>query len=38
MTTLAWKINRIKLMGVPEILWRVRQLGQAARHLLRNSD
>lgn len=28
MTTLAWKINRIKLMGVPEILWRARQLLQ----------
>ncbi|SFL84418.1 heparinase II/III family protein [Rugamonas rubra] len=28
MTTLAWKINRLKLMGLPEILWRVRQLAQ----------
>jgi hypothetical protein len=28
MTTLAWKLNRIKLMGVPEMLWRARQLVQ----------
>lgn len=28
MSTLAWKINRLKLMGVPEILWRVSQLVQ----------
>lgn len=28
MTSLAWKVNRLKLMGVPEIAWRVRQLLQ----------
>ncbi len=28
MSTLAWKVNRLKLMGVPEILWRVQQLAQ----------
>ncbi|HZX25509.1 MAG TPA: hypothetical protein VFF16_00455, partial [Telluria sp.] len=28
MTSLAWKINRIKLMGVPELLWRVQQTVQ----------
>lgn len=28
MSTLAWKLNRLKLMGAPEILWRVRQLAQ----------
>ena len=28
MSTLAWKINRMKLMGAPEILWRVSQLAQ----------
>ncbi|MGK5079754.1 alginate lyase family protein [Janthinobacterium sp. HLX7-2] len=28
MTTLAWKINRLKLMGAPEIAWRVQQLLQ----------
>lgn len=28
MTSLAWKINRIKLMGAPEILWRVQQIAQ----------
>ena len=28
MTSLAWKINRLKLMGAPEIAWRVRQLVQ----------
>lgn len=28
MTSLAWKINRIKLMGVPEVLWRVQQVAQ----------
>lgn len=28
MTTLAWKFNRLKLMGVPEIAWRVQQLVQ----------
>jgi len=28
MSTLAWKIRRLKLMGAPEILWRVRQLAQ----------
>ena len=26
MTTLAWKINRLKLMGIPELAWRMRQL------------
>lgn len=28
MSTLAWKLNRLKLMGAPEIVWRVRQLAQ----------
>ncbi len=28
MTSLAWKVNRLKLMGLPEIAWRVRQLLQ----------
>lgn len=28
MTTLGWKINRLKLMGAPEISWRVQQLLQ----------
>ncbi|AXA91839.1 alginate lyase family protein [Massilia sp. YMA4] len=28
MSSLAWKVNRLRLMGVPEILWRVRQLAQ----------
>jgi hypothetical protein len=28
MTTLAWKLNRIRLMGMPEVLWRTRQLLQ----------
>jgi hypothetical protein len=28
MTSLAWKWNRLKLMGVPEIAWRLRQLAQ----------
>ncbi|SFX68988.1 Heparinase II/III N-terminus [Janthinobacterium lividum] len=28
MTSLAWKINRLKLMGAPEIAWRVQQLLQ----------
>lgn len=28
MTSLAWKINRLKLMGVPEIAWRVQQMAQ----------
>jgi hypothetical protein len=28
MSSLAWKINRLKLMGAPEIAWRVRQLVQ----------
>lgn len=28
MTTLAWKLNRLKLMGAPELVWRVQQLLQ----------
>ncbi|MEG1114032.1 MAG: heparinase, partial [Janthinobacterium sp.] len=28
MTTLAWKLNRIKLMGGAEIVWRFRQIAQ----------
>jgi uncharacterized heparinase superfamily protein len=28
MTSLTWKINRLKLMGAPELAWRVRQLVQ----------
>jgi hypothetical protein len=28
MTSLAWKMNRLKLMGAPEIAWRVQQLVQ----------
>lgn len=28
MSTLAWKFNRLKLMGVSEIAWRVQQLAQ----------
>lgn len=28
MTALAWKINRLKLMGPAEVLWRVRQLAR----------
>ncbi len=28
MSSLAWKINRLKLMGVPELAWRVQQLVQ----------
>lgn len=28
MSSLAWKVNRLRLMGAPEILWRVRQLAQ----------
>ena len=28
MTSLAWKVNRLKLMGAPEIAWRVQQLVQ----------
>lgn len=28
MTSIAWKINRMKLMGAPEIAWRVQQLLQ----------
>src|SRR5471032_2878070 len=28
MTSLAWKINRIKLMGAPEIAWRIAQIVQ----------
>lgn len=28
MTTLSWKLNRLKLMGVGEIAWRVQQLAQ----------
>ena len=28
MTSIAWKINRLKLMGAPEIAWRVQQLLQ----------
>lgn len=28
MTSLAWKVNRLKLMGGAEIAWRVRQLAQ----------
>jgi hypothetical protein len=28
MTSLSWKINRLKLMGTPEILWRVQQMAQ----------
>ncbi|NVD99995.1 alginate lyase family protein [Massilia sp. BJB1822] len=28
MTSLAWKLNRLKLMGAPEIAWRVQQLLQ----------
>ena len=32
MSSLAWKINRLRLMGVPEVLWRVRQLVQKKAH------
>jgi hypothetical protein len=28
MSSLAWKINRLRLMGVPEIVWRVQQMTQ----------
>lgn len=28
MTSLAWKINRLRLMGAPEIMYRVKQLAQ----------
>ncbi|RFP09621.1 MULTISPECIES: alginate lyase family protein [unclassified Duganella] len=28
MTSLTWKINRLKLMGAPELVWRVQQLLQ----------
>lgn len=34
MSSLAWKLNRLRLMGVPEIAWRVQQVAQkkAARY------
>jgi Heparinase II/III-like protein/Heparinase II/III N-terminus len=28
MSSLAWKINRLRLMGVPELAWRVQQVAQ----------
>lgn len=34
MTSLTWKINRLKLMGAPELVWRVQQLLQKKASIL----
>ena len=34
MTSLVWKLNRLKLMGLPEIAWRVRQMAQKKASVL----